>query len=199
MKCPGRPTPTTSSPARRPTAIATTDRVIGSVEESRCNQFNWVSAASDGTAYFSPAAYYAPLRSLLGASSGVDTCALRILPGADRFEPGYALDLQALTGGRPAGDFFLASDSTAFLRVWHSELVTSSGDDEQNWETILQEPGFLWWTWQVGAEQAERGENAERRNEHGDRGDDPFRVPETDGRSQLGSKCLGGHRHGLAV
>jgi hypothetical protein len=132
------------------------DSVIGRVEESRCNQFSWVSNASDGTAYFSPASYYAPLRSMLGESIGVDSCALRILPGADSFEPGYDVDLQSITGGRPAGDFFLASDTRAFLRVWHSELVTPLDDGKSNWEAVMQEPGFLWWTWQVGAEQAER-------------------------------------------
>ena len=134
----------------------TSDSVVGRVEESRCNQFSWVSSASDGTAYFSAASYYAPLRSLLGTGSGVDTCTLRILPGADAFEPGYGVDLQSVTGGRPAGDFFLASDTTAFLRVWHSELVTPLSEGNRNWETVMQEPGFLWWTWQVGAEQAER-------------------------------------------
>jgi hypothetical protein len=132
------------------------DAVIGRTEESRCNQFSWVSRASDGTAYFSPAAYYAPLRALLGPENGIDSRALRIPPGADSFEPGYDVELPSLTGDRPAGDFFLVSGSTAFLRVWHSELVTPLSDGNQNWEAVMQEPGFLWWSWHVGAEQAER-------------------------------------------
>ena len=89
---------------------------------------------------------------MLGDARGVEGCALRIQPGADRFEPGYTLDLAAITGGRPAGDVALVGDSTAFLRVWHAELVTPLSPDGSNWESVLQEPGFLWWTWRMGAE-----------------------------------------------
>jgi hypothetical protein len=133
-----------------------TDSVMGRVDEPRCNSFSWVSATSDGTAYFSAASYFAPLRPLLGAPSGVEACALRIMPGADRFEQGYGVDLDSLTGGRPAGDLFLVSDTTAFLRVWHSELVTPLSPGNANWEAVLQEPGFLWWSWRVGSADAQQ-------------------------------------------
>jgi hypothetical protein len=133
-----------------------TDTVVGRMDEPRCNLLSWASAASDGAAYFSPASYYAPLRSMLGEASGVAPCALRIQPGADSFDLGYTVDLASITGGRPAGDLFLVSDTTAFLRVWHSELVTPLSAGNQNWESVVQEAGFLWWTWHVGAEQAER-------------------------------------------
>jgi hypothetical protein len=133
-----------------------TDAVLGRVDESRCNLLSWVSTASDGAAYFSPASYYAPLRSMLGEPSGVEPCTLRIPSGADSFDASYSVDLAAITGGRPAGDLILVSDTTAFLRVWHSELVTPLNEGNQNWESVVQEAGFLWWTWQVGAQQAER-------------------------------------------
>ncbi|MEO8181019.1 MAG: hypothetical protein ABI895_19460 [Deltaproteobacteria bacterium] len=134
----------------------TTDGVVGRVDEARCNLLSWVSAASDGAAYFSPASYYAPLRSMLGEASGVEPCTLRISPDADSFDAGYSVDLASITSGRPAGDLFVVSDTTAFLRVWHAELVTPLSDGNQNWESVVQEAGFLWWTWQMGAEQAER-------------------------------------------
>ena len=133
-----------------------TDSVVSRVDEPRCNLLSWVSTPSDGAAYFSPASYYAPLRSMLGEASGVEPCALRIRPGADRFDADYTVDLASITGGRPAGDLFLVSDTTAFLRVWHSELVTPLSAGNENWESVVQEAGFLWWTWQVGAEQAQR-------------------------------------------
>jgi hypothetical protein len=132
-----------------------TDQIISRVDEPRCNLLSAASTGSDGTAYFSPSSYYAPLRSMLGNARGVDGCALRIQPGADGFEPGYTLDLAAITGGRPAGDVALVSSSTAFLRVWHAELVTPLSPDGSNWESVFQQPGFLWWTWRIGAEQAE--------------------------------------------
>jgi hypothetical protein len=133
----------------------TTDQIVSRVDEPRCNLLSATSNGSDGAVYFSPSSYYAPLRSMLGAARGVDGCALRIEPGSDRFEPGYAVDLGAITGGRPAGDVALVSSSTAFLRVWHADLVTPLSPDGSNWESVIQEPGFLWWTWRIGAEQAE--------------------------------------------
>ena len=132
-----------------------TDQIVSRVDEARCNLLSATSNGSDGSLYFSPSAYYAPLRSMLGGARGVDGCALRIQPGSDQFEPGYALDLAAITGGRPAGDVALVSSSTAFLRVWHADLVTPLSPDRSNWESVIQEPGFLWWTWRIGAEQAE--------------------------------------------
>ena len=131
------------------------DSVVSRVEETRCNSFSSASSAADGTTYFSPAAYYAPLRSLLGEQSGVEPCALRIMPGAESFDAGYGLDLSALAGGRPAGDLSLVGEGRAFLRVWHSELVTPLAEGNANWESVLQEPGFQWWTWQLGAAEAE--------------------------------------------
>ncbi|HEU4579247.1 MAG TPA: hypothetical protein VFS67_13375 [Polyangiaceae bacterium] len=131
------------------------DQIVSRVDEPRCNLLSASSSGSDGAVYFSPSSYYAPLRSMLGAARGVDDCALRIQPGSERFEPGYTLDLAALTGGRPAGDVALVSSDTAFLRVWHADLVTPLSPDGSNWESVLQEPGFSWWIWRLGAEQAE--------------------------------------------
>lgn len=130
------------------------DTVVSRVDESRCNSFSLASTAADGTTYFSPAAYYAPLRSLLGEPSGVESCLLRIMPGADSFDATYGQDLSELVGGRPAGDLALVTESRAFLRVWHSELVTPLADGNANWEAVLQEPGFQWWTWRVGEPEA---------------------------------------------
>lgn len=132
-----------------------TDQIVGRVDEPRCNLLSATSNGTDGSAWFSPSSYYAPLRSMLGSARGVDGCALRIPPGSDGFEPGYAVDLATITGGRPAGDLTLVSSSTAFLRVWHAELVTPLSPDGSNWESVIQEPGFKWWTWRIGAEQAE--------------------------------------------
>lgn len=132
-----------------------TDTVVSRVDEPRCNSFSLASTAPDGTTYFSPAAYYAPLRPLLGAPSGVESCLLRILPGAESFDAAYGLELSELTGGRPTGDLALVAEGRAFLRVWHSELVTQLSDGNANWEAVLQEPGFQWWTWRVGEPEAE--------------------------------------------
>jgi hypothetical protein len=131
-----------------------TDTVVSTQDESRCDYLLWSFKASDGTAYFSPLSYVAPLRSMLGDERGVDTCSLRVVPPASSFDQGYEVDLSALAGGRPAGSLFLIDDETAFVRVWHSELVTPLAQDKSNWEEVLGEPGFLWWRWAIGDESA---------------------------------------------
>jgi hypothetical protein len=131
-----------------------TDTVVSSTDESRCDYLLWSFKASDGTAYFSPLSYYAPLRSMLGEDRGVDGCSLRVVPPDQSFDQGYRVDLGALAGGRPAGSLFLVDDDTAFIRVWHAELVSPLAEDKSNWEDVLGEPGFLWWRWRIGDESA---------------------------------------------
>jgi hypothetical protein len=91
---------------------------------------------------------------MLGDGRGVDSCSLRVVPPDSTFDRAYDVDLSALAGGRPAGSLFLVDDDTAFIRVWHSDLVTPLAADKSNWEEVLAEPGFLWWRWRIGDEQA---------------------------------------------
>jgi hypothetical protein len=132
-----------------------TDSVVSAVDEPRCNYMFWGSTASDGTAYFSPLSYYAPIRSMLGDERGVDSCGLRIVPPDTDFDAGYEVSLSDLVGGRPAGNLFLVDDRVAFLRVWHSELVTPVTPDKSNWQDVINEAGFMWWRWPLGAAAAE--------------------------------------------
>jgi hypothetical protein len=132
-----------------------TDSVVESVDEPRCNYLLWAFSATDGTAYFSPLSYYAPIRSMLGAAAGIDNCSLRIVPPATTFDAGYSVDLDALAGGRPTGSLFLVNDQVAFIRVWHSELVSLLASDKSNWQDVLNEPGFQWWRWSIGSPAAE--------------------------------------------
>ncbi len=132
-----------------------TDTVVESVDEPRCNYLIWSFAASDGTAYFSPLSYYAPMRSMLGEGLGVDNCSLRVVPPASTFDAGFSVDLSALAEGRPAGSLFLVNDGVAFIRVWHSELVSPVAADKSNWQDVLNEAGFLWWRWNIGSPSAE--------------------------------------------
>jgi hypothetical protein len=136
----------------------TSGELLGQVEESRCNYLFWSSVTSDGTAYFSPLSYYAPIRSMLGGSLGPDSCGLRVVPPQAAFDAGYDLDLSGLVGGRPAGTMFMVTDDVAFIRAWHSEIVSPLSADKSNWQDVINEAGFLWWRWQVGTPAATRVE-----------------------------------------
>ena len=131
-----------------------TDAVVASTDEPRCNSFTWTSTTSNGTTYFSPMSWFAPIRAMMGAEHGVASCGLRIVPPATSFDESYQVDLSALAGGRPAGTLFLVGDDVAFMRVWHEELVDELADDKSNFEDIINQAGFKWWRWQVGAEAA---------------------------------------------
>lgn len=130
--------------------------VLSSSDEPRCNSLSWTSATSDETAYFSPYSYNTTIRSVLGDERGAQSCGLRIVPPGSSFDQGYELDLSAIAGGRPAGDLVVLDDETAFLHVWHEELVSPLAADGSNWEDVIGENGFLWYKWPLGASTAER-------------------------------------------
>lgn len=132
-----------------------TDSVVGQTDDTRCNELFASGATSDGTLYFSPGSYDAPVRSILGGERGVDPCLLRIVPPETSFDQGYQLDLSSLAGGRPAGDLVVLNDDVAFLHVWHSEVVDPVLEDLSNWEDTVNQAGFLWWKWTMGSEGAE--------------------------------------------
>jgi len=108
--------------------------------------------ASDGTAYFSNRSYFTLPRLVFGAGFGVDSCAMRVIPPGQSFEDGYEVDLSALVGGRPAGDFALIDDQVGFIRVFHPELVSEA--TPKNWDRMSNEAGFKWWRWQIGDSEA---------------------------------------------
>jgi hypothetical protein len=128
-----------------------TDTIVKSTDDDRLTYASPQARASDGTEYFSPASLIAAYSLVPG--HGSPSRVLRVRPGAREFEPTYALDLSALVGGRPAGDFTLLDDQTALLRAWHSDLADPV--TAENWQEVLwQQAGFKWWRWHVGDVQA---------------------------------------------
>jgi hypothetical protein len=129
-----------------------TDSLLESVDDERLNYASPLSATSDGTLYYSPVSLISAYREI-GPSHGCPSLALRVKPSEHTFDKGYELDLSSLVGGRPAGDLIWLDDSTAVLRVWHAELADEV--TPENWEEVLwAQPGFLWWRWHVGDDEA---------------------------------------------
>ncbi|HTV17459.1 MAG TPA: hypothetical protein VMG12_02275 [Polyangiaceae bacterium] len=137
----------------------TTDQIAGATTETRNSHEAFSAKASDGTSYFSPYSLYAAYTQI-GAGHGAPSVALRIQPPATSFDASYELDLSALVGGRPAGDFTLLDDQTALIRAWHPELVDPV--DPASWQDVLwNQAGFWWWRWHIGDAAATRIENQE--------------------------------------
>lgn len=124
-----------------------TDTVVSTSDEARSAEVSLAGVTSDGTAYFSPWDYRAAVRSLFGAGYGTDSTLLRIVPPGELPEAGYAVDLNALTGGRPAGSMALVSDDVAFLHVFDPAL---NGATSENWDETRFKANYTWWRWHIG-------------------------------------------------
>jgi hypothetical protein len=139
--------------ASRVIAIDTvTDQVVDVSDETRCEQLAVSSRASDGTAYYTPYAHAPAARLVLGSAYGTRSCALRIVPAGAGFDAGWDVDLSALAGGRPAGEFVLGNDNVGFFRAYYNDEV---GATAETWLDTQGVPAYRWWRWQVGAATAE--------------------------------------------
>jgi hypothetical protein len=130
----------------------TTDEVVNTSDDTRCEQLAVGSLASDGTAYYSPYAHAPAARLVLGPEYGTRSCSIRVVPSGAAFDDGWDVDLSALAGGRPAGEFILASDEVGFFRAFYNDEV---GVTAENWQDKLGAPSYRWWRWELGADHAE--------------------------------------------
>src|SRR5262249_17252531 len=95
------------------TVDSTTDTIVNRTDDTRCADIYSTSLATDGTTYFGSFPLPAVVRTVFGAGFGAPTCELRVVPNGLGFDQGWTVDLTALAGGRPAGQFILVDDRTA--------------------------------------------------------------------------------------
>lgn len=127
--------------------------VVETTDDDRCQTLGPSGVASDGTAYFSPWDYHTAVHSIFGEGFGSTSCALRIRPGENALDAEYSVDLSELVGGLPAGGMVLVDDETALLHVWDNSLQEATPED---WEDKRWEPGYYWYRWEIGSDEAER-------------------------------------------
>jgi hypothetical protein len=136
------------SKVRAITIDPATDTIVAAEDDTRANQLTPGGVVANGTAYFSPASTVSPIRGVFGEGYGTANTTLRLGPPARAYDAGFAASLDALVGGRPAGDLVMLSDDVAFLRVWHAELARPA--TPANWSDVQYDAGFRWWRWRVG-------------------------------------------------
>jgi hypothetical protein len=135
-----------------------TDKVVETSDDERCEQLAVSSVDSQGTAYYTPYAHSPVAREVLGEGYGTKSCGVRIVASDSAFDEGWQVDLSALADGRPAGEFVLASDDVGFFRVFYNDEVQANAE---NWQDKQGVPGYRWWRWEIGTEQAEEIPNQE--------------------------------------
>jgi len=129
-----------------------TDEIVETSDDERCEQLAVSSVDSKGTAYYTPYAHAPMVREVLGEDYGTKSCALRIVAPETGFDQGWEVDLSELAGGRPAGEFVPASDDVGFFRVFYNDEV---GATAENFQDKQGAPGYRWWRWEIGADEAE--------------------------------------------
>ncbi|MGK3969793.1 hypothetical protein WMF38_32575 [Sorangium sp. So ce118] len=127
-----------------------TDTVVRFDVDDRCGGITQSVETASGDAYFVSSG-------LAGAAYHLERletepCALRILKGADDFDPDFALHLSELTGGAIAGDPIPAGGDSLFLRVFDEGLATIS--EETKTSEITGQPAWHWWRWDTATNEA---------------------------------------------
>jgi hypothetical protein len=98
------------------------DRLISQTSETRCPGLNnRVEVDESGALYFSNWIYNVSETLVRNAPR---SCALRILPGAEGFDPGWVLPFADLTEMREAAGLSYLRGGRGFLAVFHHERVT---------------------------------------------------------------------------
>jgi len=130
----------------------TTDQIIGTSDDWRCEQLAVSSQGSDGTSYYTPYAHSSAARNVLGPGYGTRSCGIRVVPPGAAFDEGWEVDLADLAGGRPSGEFVLANDEVGFFRAFYAD---EAGVTLENWQDTLGVPAYRWWRWEIGASEAQ--------------------------------------------
>jgi hypothetical protein len=119
----------------------TTDTLVGTAPETRCPGLNnRVERDETGALYFSNWIYNVTETLVRDAPR---SCALRILPGADGFDPGWVLPFAELTQMREAAGLSYLGNGKAFLAVFHHERVMIDAMTDPN-ELALSPNWRLW-------------------------------------------------------
>ncbi len=126
------------------------DTLLSVTAESRCPALGaLVTADEGGTAYFSNW-FYNVAGTLQNGKP--PSCALRIKPGSDTFDPDWKLDFSAITGGHEGAQLSYTTGGQALFAAFHQEAFSITPDtspydliSSTNWEV---------WTVDLNSKQA---------------------------------------------
>jgi hypothetical protein len=122
-----------------------TDTVVRYDVDARCAGITQAIELPSGDAYFVSSSL-AGVAHRLGRLSS-EPCALRVLAGEDRFDPGYALRLADVTGGAIAGEPVAFRGDELLLRVF-DESRANIEKDAHTWD-LTGQAAWGWARWDV--------------------------------------------------
>lgn len=100
----------------------TSDRLLELVEDRRCPGLNnRPSRDEQGNLYFTNWIWNVGATLVSGAPA---SCALRVAPGEEQFDPDWTLPYRTLTEGREAAMYSYLGDGRGLLSVFHDENMT---------------------------------------------------------------------------
>lgn len=121
------------------------DRMLALVPEARCPGLsNWIDRDEAGNLYFSNWIWNVSETLVRGAPR---SCALRIAPDAERFDPGWTLPYADLTGGREGAMYSYLGGGAGLLNVFHAERANYDASSDP--AELAETPN--WRLWRVDA------------------------------------------------
>lgn len=121
------------------------DELVEVIEDTRCGDTVHIVADAAGTLYFGSGAVGAVLYALQRPAEYPAPCVLRILPGEQRFDPDFHLEIPSLVGDRSAGRLVAGANGSAYVLALHEEdLDFELGPDTEIWAP-WDATAWRWW------------------------------------------------------
>lgn len=140
----------TPSPTSKVAIINMADDTVIYDEQSDCGYLSWTSKDADGNMYFASHTYVAILGAAgLAGDPSFSPCMVRILAGADGFDPDYYVDLGELAGA-PVGSLMSGGDGTGYTLVYESDTAITADNVNDAYST----PGWKHYSMELGDEAA---------------------------------------------
>lgn len=118
------------------------DRMIALVPETRCPGLsNWIDKDEAGNLYFSNWIWNVSETLVRNAPK---SCAVRIPPTSDQFDPAWSLPYAALTQGREAAMYSYVGNGRGLLNVFHGERTTYDSNSDPS--ELASTPNWRLWS-----------------------------------------------------
>ncbi|MET0343326.1 MAG: hypothetical protein ABW252_20115 [Polyangiales bacterium] len=123
-----------------------TDTVVSRADVA-CSDTYAAQMTASKTIYFGSHPVRGLARRAFGAAEQGPPCVMRIPRGSDQPEL-LDIDMEALVGGRAAGQMVFVSDQLAYVRAWHDEVAPIARD---TYKENQAKAAWRWMRWEVGA------------------------------------------------
>ncbi|MEM7138018.1 MAG: hypothetical protein AAF500_15665 [Myxococcota bacterium] len=144
----------TAEPVSLAIVIDTTDDSVTYAEDTRCGNLAFTASASNGDMYF--ASHPGSAAALVTGQAGQPAsspCLLRIRSGANEFDPGFYVELNELTGGRPTGTLLQGTGDTLYVLAYDEEVIPLTDSIiNAGAQTVINQRSWRFWALDVSGD-----------------------------------------------